>query len=203
MEIEDQKYDALLAFMETGASGDLPQEMVEYLGVLELIRGLHMRFSSRDSIVNLLQQPPYLLSRHLSLKYYSDAINFFYLDNQIKKQAWRNVYAEQLDRAAELILKTAKTSKDLDIFKNIKLAAATMRQLDTPEQDDIPEDFFKKPIKLYVLDPELVGRKRPNRNLLAKHIDSLDIPETDKERLKGDAMITDVEFILDEDEGDQ
>lgn len=203
MEIEDNKYDALLAFMETGARGDLQQEMVDYLSILELIRGLHMQFNSKDTIVNFLQKQPYSLSYFISIKYYSDAINFFYLDNQIKKQAWRNVYAEQLDRAADLVLKTATTSKDLDIYKNIKLAAANMRQLDQPEQDDIPEEFFKKPIKMYVLDPELVGRKRANRNLLAKHIDSLDIPETDKMRLKSDAMITDVDFIMEEDEGDQ
>jgi hypothetical protein len=200
MEIDDNKYDALLSFIETGAEGDLPTEMVEYLSTLEMIRGMHMRYENRSAIIKLLQLPPYALSPYLSNKYYSDAINFFYLDNAIKKQAWRNMYAEMLERSAELVIKTAKTSKDLDIYKNIILAAGNMRQLNEAEPDDIPEEFFKKPVKIYTLDPELVGRTKANRYELARHIDGLDIPEREKLRVKADAMIEDIDlFPEDED----
>ena len=189
MEIDDSKYDELVAFIETGAKGNLSPELVQYLSTLELIRGLHMQYENRNAIVKLLQQQPYSLSPYLSNKYYSDAINFFYLNIEVKKQAWRNMYAEMLERAAELVYKTAKTSKDIDIFKNVILAAGTMRQLNEVEPDDIPEEFFSKPIKIYTIDPELVGRKKANRYELARHIDGLDIPERDRQRVKADAMI--------------
>ena len=195
MVIDDNKYDALLAFIETGDEGDLPEELVEYISILELIRSMHMRYENRNSIIKLLQQHPYNLSEYKAIKYFTDAINFFYLNNEIKKQAWRNVYAEKLDRAADLVLKTATSSKDIDIYKNIIYAIKDFRQLGEPEPDDIPEEFFKKPNKVYILDPRKVGREPANRNLLAKHIDSLDIPEKDKQRVKADAMIEDIDFL--------
>ena len=198
MLIDDNKYDALLAFVESGSKGDLPEEMIQYLQILDMIRSMYSKYQSRNSIINFLQKPPYSLSRHISVKYFSDAVNFFYLDNEISKQAWRNLYAEKLDRAADLVLKTATCSKDIDIYKNIIYAAREMRQLGEPDKDDIPIELFKKPNKIYVLNPEQVGRKRPDRNLLARHIDSLDIPETDKQRVKADAMIEDIEFLTDE-----
>jgi hypothetical protein len=199
--VPEDKYDALLAYIESGATGDLSEEMIEYVNLLELIRSMHMRYESRLTIIKFLQQPPYNLSEYVAVNRYSDAMNLFYLNADIKKQAWRNAYAEKLDRAADLVLKTATCSKDIDIYKNIIFAARDMRQLHIPEAEDIPEEFFRKPYKLYTLNPELVGKTRANRNLLAKHIDSLDIPEAEKVRVKSDAMIEDIEFMsADEDE---
>jgi hypothetical protein len=203
MAIPDTKYDSLITYIETGAQGDLPDDMIEYVSLLEMIRGMHMRYENRLSIIKFLQQPPYGLTYYLANKYYSDAINFFYLDVEIKKNAWRNMYAEKLDRAADLVLKTATTSKDIDIYKNIIFAARDMRQLHIPEAEDIPDEFFKKPNKMYVLDPSLVGRAKANRNQLAKHIDALSIPEADKQRVKSDAMIEDIVFLSEYDDEDQ
>ncbi len=203
MQIFDDKYDQLLAFVESGAKGDMPEDLIDYLSILELIRTMHFRFENRQTIINFLQKPPYKLSRYLATKYYSDTINFFYIDVKIAKQAYRNMYAEKLDRAADLVLKTATCPKDIDIYKNIIYAIRDMRDLNTPEKEDVPAAFYKKPYKLYVLDPKLVGRERANRNALARHIDSLDIPEHDKQRLKGDALIEDAVFLSDEDDENQ
>lgn len=196
MEIKD-KLDELMAFVDNGAKGNLSDDMIEYISILELIRGMHLQYKNREAIIKFLQKPPYELSPYLATKYYSDAVNFFYLNVKIKKQAWRNMYADELDRAANLCLQTAKTAKDLDIYKNIKLAASNMRQLDLPEKEDIPPEFFQKKIRIYTLDPKQIGRQRPDRNKLARHLDSLDIPETEKQRIKQDAMIEDVEFLTD------
>ncbi len=195
MEIPDSKYDQLLTYIETGAKGDLTDEMVRYIELLDTIRSMFTRYQSRDVIINFLQKPPYNLSRYHAIKRFTDAVNFFYLDNEIKKSAWRNWYAEKLDRAADLVLKTATSSKDIDIYKNILLAASEMRQLNKEDKEELPEELFKKPVKLYTLNPELIGRKKANRDLLGKHIDALDVPEIEKKRMKSDAMVTDVEFV--------
>ena len=195
MDIPDDKYDRLLAFIESGSKGDLPQDMIAYVELLDMIRGLHMRYKDRQGIVRFLQQPPYSLSYYLATLRYSEAINFFYLDHEISRQAWRNVSAEKLDRAADLVLKTATCAKDIDIYKNILYAAMEARQLSKEDAQDIPEDLFKKPVKIYTLDPDQIGRRKANRNLLARHIDSLDIPEAEKQRARSDAMIEDVEFL--------
>lgn len=198
MDISDDKYDQLITFIETGAEGNLPEEMVEYITLLELIRGLHMRFRSRKAIINLLQKKPYELSYYLASKRYTEAINFFYLDHEIKKDAWRNLYAEKLDRAADLVLSTATTSKDVDIYKNIIYAAMEARQLGKEDKEELPEEIFEKKIKIYTINPEELGRERPNRNLLASKIDNYNIPEKEKERLKSEAGITDIKIFPDE-----
>ncbi len=195
MLIPDSKYDQVLAFINSGARGKLRPDLVEYISVLELIRGMHLRYENRNAIISFLQQPPYNFSEFIAVSRYTDALNLFYLNNDIKKQAWRNIYAEKLDRAADLVLKTATCAKDLDIYKNIILSARDMRQLHLPDVNDIPPELFQKPTKLYSLDPELIGKKRANRQILAKHIDSLKIPETEKLRLKSDAMIEEIDFL--------
>jgi len=202
MDISDDKYDQLLIYIESGSNGNLPEEMVDYINLLELIRSMHMKYENRQTIIKFLQSKPYNLSPYLAGQRYSEAVNFFYLDHDIKKQAWRNVYAEKLDRAADLILRTATCAKDLDIYKNTLYAAMEARGLKEPDIQDIPEEFYTKPVKIYTLNPEQLGRKRANRRILAKHIDSLDIPEADKQRARQDAMIEDIDFLPEDEQED-
>lgn len=198
MEFNEKMYDQLTVFIQNGSTNQMPAEMVDYLSMLELVRSLHFRFDSRDAIVKTLTKEPYNLSRYKAYEVYSDAVNFFYIDVKVTKEAFRNMYAEQLDRAADLVLKTSTGAKDMEIYKNIKMAAYNMRGLDKPDPQDIPKELFLKPNKIYVLDPELFGRPKANRRELAQHIDSLPIAETDKLRIKGDAMIEDIDFLEDE-----
>lgn len=198
MEISDDKYDQLITFVETGAEGDLPAEMVHYLELLEVVRSLHMRFKNRRAIISLLQKPPYELTYYLASRRYAEAINFFYLDHDIKKDAWRNMYAEKLDRAADMVLATATCPKDIDIYKNIIYAAMEARQLSKEDKEELPDEIFEKKIKIYTSNPEDLGRERPSRNQLAAKIDNYKIPETEKERIKSEAGITPVKIFPDE-----
>ncbi len=193
--INDNLYDDMLAMIESGDQGRLTDDMVDYLALLDKIHSWTFRHFSRDQIIKLLQTKPWNLSFYTATKRYAEAVNFFYIDPKITKEAFRNMYAEKLERAAELILKTATCSKDIDIYKNTILSIKDMRQLDVPEKEDIPDEFFKKPNKIYILNPEIIGRKKADRYKLARHIDQLDIPEKDKQRVKADAMITDIEFL--------
>ena len=198
MRIPDGKYDALLAYIESGAQGNLSPELVEYIELLDVIRSMYSRYRSRDTIINFLQKPPYILSYYSAVKRFSEAINFFYLDNEIKKKAWRNVYAERLDKVADLALRASTSILDLEIYKKIIDAAARMRQLDKPDPPELPPELFLKPFKIYTLNPEDIGRTRADRNLLAKHIDELDIPEKDKERVRADAGLAEINLFDDE-----
>lgn len=195
--LDDFSYEKVLHFIETGAQGDLPDELIDYIRLLELIRSMYDRYQSISSIVNFLQQKPFGLSEYVAKKRFNEAINLFYADNDIKKQTWRNVYASRLDRAADLALKASTCVADLEIYKKIIDAAARMRQLDLQDEQELPPELFDKPFKIYTLDPEKIGRKRADRNLLAQQIDSLAIPEKEKDKAKSDAMITDIELFSD------
>lgn len=198
MRIPDDRYDALLAYIETGAQGNLSSELIEYIELLDTIRSMYSRYRSRDSIINFLQNAPYNLSYYSAIIRFTEAINFFYLDNEIKKKAWRNMYAERLDKAADLVLKTSTSPLDIEIYKKIIDAAARMRHLDKPDPPELPPELFSKPYKIYTLNPEDIGRTRANRNLLAKHIDELDIPEKDKERVRSDAGLSEINLFDDD-----
>lgn len=198
--LDDYKFEQIIQFIETGAKGDLTEEMVKYIQLLEMIRGMYDKYETVPAIVNFLQKPPFNLSEYVAKKRFNEAINLFYADNEIKKQTWRNVYASRLDRVADLALLAAKSVEDLKIHKEIIEAAARMRQLDKQDDKELPKELFEKPFKIYTLDPEKIGRKRADRNLLAQQIDSLKVPEKYKERAKADALITDIEIFEDVDQ---
>jgi len=200
--LDDFNYEKILHFIETGAQGDLPDELIEYVRLLEIIRSMYDRYQSIPSIVNFLQKPPFGLSEYVAKKRFNEAINLFYADNEIKKQTWRNVYAARLDRAADLALLASTSVADLEVYKKIVDAAARMRQLDLQDDRELPPELFQRPFKIYTLDPEKIGRKRADRNLLAQQIDSLAIPEKEKDKARSDAMITDIELFADGDQED-
>jgi len=189
-DIEGIEYERLQEYIENGRTADMPHEMVQYLEQLDLVRGLINRNKGKEIVVSLLKGPPYNLSDYLARKRYTEAINFFYLDNEVKKQAWRNLYADKLEKAANLVLHTATSAKDLDIYKNILLAAANMRGLGEADKEELPAELYERPIKIYSNDVKVLDIPEVSRYELQKMIDSFEIPETEKERLKGEALIT-------------
>ncbi len=197
--LEDFKYEKILAFIESGAQGDLPDELIEYVQLLELIRSMYDKYDSIPAIVNYLQKV-HNLSEFVSKRRVNEAINLFYVDNHIKKQTWRNVYASRLDRAADLALKASNSVADLEVYKKIVDAAARMRQLDKEDEKELPKELFEKSFKVFTLHPERIGRKSADRYLLAQQIDNLSIPEKEKDKAKSDALMTDeIELFNDAD----
>ncbi len=201
MDVKDYNYEILLDYIETGAKGQLTDDMVEYLNILETMRSMYSKFDSPVFIKRFFTQKPYELSDYIANKRFNEMLNFFYSNNDIKKAAWRNAYAEKLDKAADLVMATAKNSQDLEVYQKLILSAAKMRALDQIDPPEIPKALYDKPTKIYTFDPRMIGREKVDRNVLAKQIDSLDIPVADKNRIKGDAMIQIIEFL--EEDGEE
>jgi hypothetical protein len=198
-EIEGQELELIQDYIENGRTGEMPEELVTYLNQLELIRGLHIKNKSRQFVINLLTAPPYSLSQYIARRRYEDCMNFFYLDTHIKKQAWRNIYAEKLEMAAKAVLATWKTPKDMDVYNKLIVSAAKMRGLEEPDKEELPEEVYKKPFKLYSNDPKMfVDMPNVSRKALAELIDSYDISEIDKDRLKEEASVVTPKLRLNE-----
>ena len=103
---------------------------------------------------------------------------------------------------AHVVLQNAVNSKDMEVYGNLTVQAARIKQLDRPDPVK-PKELDEKPFKVYDLDPEKVGLPSANRNLLAAQIDSMpDIPSREKVRLKRDANVVDIDFeeMLDDQE---
>lgn len=102
---------------------------------------------------------------------------------------------DNLQKAAQVVLINAHSSKDMEVYGNLMIQAAKIKQLDKPDPQKRKE-VNEKHIKIYMLDTQAVGIPQVNRQLLAEQIDSIpDIPEREKVRLKRDAQVIDVDII--------
>ncbi|MFY0481458.1 hypothetical protein ACI6PS_02535 [Flavobacterium sp. PLA-1-15] len=201
--IDEIDIQDIYEFMQTGNVKDAPEDVVRYLELLDKIHGMHLRildFGTRESIIKhlILTED---LTRYKASLIYDEALEYFYRDSKISKNAWRNIYASKIDNLATAATLMAKDVADLDKITRMTQRAGAMRQLDVPEPPVFPKELFEKPIKVYAMDPEFLGETKINRISLAKQIDELeDLSVIEKEILKQDAAITQITLLPDESE---
>lgn len=131
---------------------------------------------------------------------YYEAINLFYLDDSIEPAAHRNMIFDNLMKAAQAVLLSSNSPKDMEIYSNILTQAWKVKQLDKPDKVK-RQEIKEKDIKVYTLDSSLIGVPSIDRTELAAQIDKIpDITEKDRTRIKRDAMAIDINFeeILDD-----
>jgi len=186
-EFEGLHAEMLQDWLDTGSSSVLPDELREYLDQLDAVRGWFNAQKPKNTILKLLQVHYPKLTGVTAKSRYNDALNHFYLDNQVKKESWRNIYADLLDELRKMTIKTAKSSQDLKIAKEMIMDAAKVRGVFDPKEKELPKELFDKPTKIYTMVPEDVGLESANRNLIAQQIDQLVLEESQKLEIKKDA----------------
>lgn len=187
-------YDTLQDYIQGGSKSDLTDNETEYLEVLYLLNNLRRKYG-KENAISFVQNPPLSIKYHYARRMYDESVNLFYSDDLIEKQAYRNMIFEELQAAAKVVLQTAKTPKDLEVYGDLMTKAYKAKGLDMPESPKVPEGLYKKPIKVYSLNPEQVKLPKVSRDELAELIDNLDIPEGEKVRLRQEGGVTDVNFI--------
>lgn len=194
-------YDKLQDYIQSGSVLELSDEEQRYLDVLYLLNSVRRKYGKENAIA-FIQHDPYSITYRKSRQMFDEAINLFYMDDGIDKQAQRNMLYEQTLAAAAVVLKTAKTSKDMEVYGDLITKAYKIKGLDIPEPPRIPEGLYSKPIKIYSLNPEMISLPKVDRNALAERIDNMEIPEREKRRVKQDAGVDSVNFLelLDEQE---
>ena len=58
---------------------------------------MYSKYETKTVIINTLMSPVYKLSRQQANKLFVDSLNYFYSDNKIKSDAWRQIYANKLE----------------------------------------------------------------------------------------------------------
>jgi hypothetical protein len=190
MNLDRIQLDSLQQYIATGK--DLPAHFEQYLSILDMVRGLFVKYEKKSFIINTLTSPPYDVSRPTAERIYADAINFFYLDNNIRKEAWKNVYATRFEQAAQV----AWEAGDMETFRRCMRDAAEARGIFKEDPPPLPPGIGDNRPIVYVMDPEKMGIPKVNRAKLGKFIDELDITNADKVRLKRDAQIEDIPFTI-------
>lgn len=194
-------FDTLQDYIASGCTIELTDEEIEYYNALYALVGINRKYG-KDNAIAFLMHEPFNVERTRARRMYSEAINLFYLNDSIENDAHRNMMYDNLMKAALVVLQNAVTSKDMEVYGNLTVQAAKIKQLDKPDVVK-PKDMTEKPIKVYDLDPTSVGLPSANRQLLAAQIDSIqDISVKEKIRLKRDANVIDIDFenMLDDQE---
>ena len=195
--IEGVELAVLQQYINTGCTADMPEEILRYLNELELVRGLLLRYVAKENIIKLLKAAPYNLTDYSARQRFFDAIDLFYIYNEIKREAWRGLFAERLENIATTMLHASKSVRELKEAAMIFVEAAKMRGVFDPEPDSLPEELFVKPIRIYTIDITDLGHERVNRHELARMIDSYQIDEVTRQRLRQEAMVEPPRFLTD------
>lgn len=193
-EFKRSYFDDLQDYIQGGSKEDLSSIAQEYLDVLYLLNNLRRKYGKENAIA-FIQKPPLSIKYRRARLMYDEAINLFYADDGIEKQALRNLFYEEFNSAAQVVLLTAKDSKDMEVYGDLKMKAYKAKELDVPEPPKVPEELYKKPNKIYTLEPKHIKLERANRDLLAARIDNMEIPNSEKTRLRMEAEIEDIDFI--------
>ncbi|HKK82014.1 MAG TPA: hypothetical protein VJ909_07190 [Prolixibacteraceae bacterium] len=200
IKVEDIELDHIQDFIANGKPESAPPEIVEFLHIMEKVRGMYYRFNEfngRDAVVNHLVKVDGH-SYYMSCKYYDMAMEYFFLDREISKKAHRNRLAEKMEKAINTAIAMAKDSREMiAAVKELKNVAQIL-QLDQPDKDEFPQELFDKPFKMYSVDADYLGIPKINRYELARIINEMpEISEKEREMIKREAGVLPVKLFLD------
>jgi len=203
MSIDDITLDQLQEFLNRGSMENAPQKMVDYVEMLDKVRGMLIRFdiygSDEGVIKHLISFEK--LSKYKARQIISEAREFFYISNTVSKNAWKNILADKMERAANMALMVAKDTSDVKKYVDILKEVGAMREVHVEDKEELPEGFFDKPINLMTLDASIFEFGNANRVGLEKFIDSLpELTEKEKNRIKSEAMILPLKIFPNEQE---
>jgi hypothetical protein len=194
-------FNDLQNYLQSSNKDDLDGERLQYYNALYTIIGLNRKYG-RDNAIRTFMHPPFNCTRRVARRMYDEAINLFFESDDISNKAHRNLMFQQLQSAALVVLKTARTAKDMEVYGKLMKQASDIKGLDKPdeEQRELPP---RKPVVVWSLDPQQIGLQSEDRKLLAAQIDEIpDISVAEKERLKQESMAKEIDIteILDDTE---
>ena len=184
LEFSDTSYEQLQLFIATGKSKDIPVELVRYLEILEVARSMYDKYQEKKFIVKTLMLPPWKLTEYHANKIFTDSVNFFYSNNEVKREAWAHIYADKLDKLAKLAIQDNDWPTANKCFQD----AAKLRMGEIVTQN-IPRQLLERRPIFYTIRPKDIGLPEASRPKLAQWIDSLeDIPNEERIRMHRDGM---------------
>lgn len=200
---EDVTLDQLHEFLERGSMNNAPEKIVEYVQMLDKVRGMIMRFDiygNKEGVIAHLENFEGL-SKFKAVQIYNEAIEYFYVDSGVSKKAYANLYADRIEKAANAGFLLCQNVRDIKMCVEMLEKAADMRQLHEHDVEEIPEAFYDKPVKLLTLDPRIFEFGEANRVGLEKFIDTLpELTEKQKIRIKQEALILPLKIFPNEQE---
>ena len=189
---QQNEYEQLQALIEQGDTGNLPEKTVQYYQQMDFIRCLYNKYESKSYVINavVVQWPK--LSKYQATRLYYETLNFFNLDNQVKVEAWANIYADRLDNMSRICYEL----NDFETARRLTMDAAKLRGVGKDKPNEVPDELLDRRPVFFTMKLRELGVCEANRNDLAALIDNLPVSERQKSKYKREAMIEDVPFEL-------
>lgn len=216
IDFERMDMGQLQTILGSGSLDSLTEAEQQYYSLMELVRGLRarMRFPggkivTKAGIIRLLKSAPYGLSDWMARQVYADALNFFYVQDHVRPEAFANLYAEKAEKWADASFLGGNTKEATRLLK----LAAELRGCFRKQEAEIPHELLEqKKVDIYTARREDLGLPAIDRKELEAFIDRIpEIPDAIRTNLKEDAgirkfdlkkrMIYDIEEFSEEDDG--
>lgn len=194
MTIDQVDLKDIYDFMETGNPSNAPAHIVAYLELLDMVRGMFLRidkFGSKEAIIkHLMVSPPYKLSRYKASQVCDEAQEYFYRDNKISKDAWRNIYADKMEKMINLAMLLAKDVSDAQKVLKMCIDAGVFRRVNEKDEEQLAPELFQAPFVVYTWDAEALDMPKVNRQKLSEMIDKFpELTEKERIRIKQESLI--------------
>lgn len=187
-------FDKLQDYAQEGFKGELSDYEQEYYQALYTQLGVYRKYG-RSAAIHFLIHKPFNCSRKTATRMLDEAVNLFYAVDNVKRSAWRNLMFEEMRNAALSILKTdGITPDDMETYRRLMESAYKFKQLDQPDVEEPDDEKRHREIKVYELSGKRLGLPNIDRHEVASLIDSLNVNEEQKERLKRDAGVNPVDI---------
>lgn len=187
-------FERVQEYIASGSKGDLPDKERIYIDLLTLVYSLDGQYGKRRT-VKFLTADPFRIPYQRAVEIYSEAVELFYCNRKVSKEALRNKMADQFDTLYVAARDAAKTSKDYEVAASILANKAKALQLDKDDPARLPAEAYQPMFRLLSATPESIGLPAANRDELERQIDTVVAPETVKRRLKIEAGITDLDIV--------
>lgn len=192
---EDQgAFERIQDYIAEGSRGNLSQKEQVYIDLLTMIYSLDGQWGKRRTI-KFLTSKPFSFSYEQASNMYAEAIEMFFANRKVSKEAMRAKMADQYDTLYVLAMQNARTTKDFEIAAGILSSKAKVLRLEQDDPQQLPAENYSKQFRVLSLSPEVIGLPRANRDELARQIDGIVAPEAVKKRLRVDAGIDDLDIV--------
>lgn len=188
-------------FLKTHSSTELPVQMQEYIIRINAVPAIVHHFGqSLSKTVKILQIQFPELSYSQARSIYYDAMNFFYLDDDIVVDAWDNYYAEFFDKLAAMAISLNKIDAAARCASKAHALRTLAKDRIKPQEWKVPSFLINiniKPEDLNYKSKSIMDIiKKDEDGQYARLIDGLPTTDSEKKRLKQDAGISDAEIVM-------
>lgn len=175
----------LLAYLESGDTENVPDELLAYMELMEIIYGLSRRlfdFPNDSAIISHIMIL-YGFKRPKAMQLLKDAMMYFSKESIMPNEVHRQRLSENGTKTFIAALRVAKSSRDFKDAFMILLELGKFLKWDEDPLDEKDENFIRQ-LQVITSDVTMFGLDKIDRNELGSFVDHLDIPQKMKDLAK-------------------